>query len=81
MHAISSTGLPKSCSQARGCQSNLPGAMQPVSSTKVPMIRGLRKSLRSLEQLRQGVWVKLEKTGAPQLKVVSWVDVIYWAGR
>jgi hypothetical protein len=41
--------------------------MQPVSSARRPMIRGLRARVSDLEQLRQGVRGVLENMGTPQL--------------
>lgn len=49
------TGLPNNCSQALSLQTSFPAAMQPVSSKSVPMILGLRRSGRDLEQCGHGV--------------------------
>lgn len=59
--------LPNNFSQARVLQSSLPVAIQPVSSTRRPMMRGLRDRERSLSQLWQGVVSLLAYMVTPQL--------------
>jgi hypothetical protein len=64
---ISSTFLLNSFSQARGLQTSLLAAREPVSSMRVPRMWGLRARIRGVEQLWQGVVGELEKIVMPQL--------------
>lgn len=68
---ISSIVLSKKISQARGLQSNLPAAMQPVSSRRGPIILGFKYMRTCLEQFPHSVVRVMEYTGTPQLPCLS----------